>query len=83
MIIERLFAVGLTALYFFELDQGLLATNAAGEQPDLEMLLAQFLGHALLTALVGWRRVDCWFGSFELFSAGCSPKRRTVLAMGL
>jgi hypothetical protein len=53
MIIERLFAVGLTAFYFFELDQGLLAANAAGEQPDPEMLLAQFRGHALLTALVG------------------------------
>jgi Type IV leader peptidase family len=53
MIIERLFAVGLMAFYFFELDQGLLAANAAGEQPDPEMLLAQFRGHALLTALVG------------------------------
>lgn len=52
IIIELLFAAGLAALYHFEMGSGLLAFNSAGEPPDREMLLAQFLGHALLITLL-------------------------------
>jgi prepilin signal peptidase PulO-like enzyme (type II secretory pathway) len=52
IIIELLFASGLTALYFLEMGHGLLVPNMAGELPDPEMLLAQFLGHALLLSLL-------------------------------
>lgn len=52
ILIELLFASGLMALYLFEMRHGLLAPNAAGDLPEPEMLLAQFLGHALLLALL-------------------------------
>jgi prepilin signal peptidase PulO-like enzyme (type II secretory pathway) len=52
LVVELLFAVGLAALYQFEMSHGLLAPNSAGEPPDREMLLAQFLGHAFLLSLL-------------------------------
>lgn len=52
LLLEFALAAGLVALYFFEIDQGLLPKQAAANAPDVEMLVAQFFGHAILLALM-------------------------------
>ncbi len=52
LLLEFALAAGLVALYFFEIDLGLLPKQAAASAPDVEMLVAQFFGHAILLALM-------------------------------